>query len=49
MNINRQTTITERTMQPTAAKLIRWSGLAAMAAGIMLSGDVRHQGLRANG
>lgn len=35
MNINRQTTITERTMQPTAAKLIRWSGLAAMAAGIM--------------
>jgi hypothetical protein len=35
MNTNRQgATITERTMKPTAANLIRWAGLAALVAGI---------------
>jgi len=35
MNTNHQTARKERAMKPTAAKLIRWSGLAAMAAGII--------------
>src|SRR3712207_5893727 len=39
MNANRQTAVIqgnnkERTMKPTASKLIRWAGLAAMVAGI---------------
>jgi hypothetical protein len=40
MNTKRQTTVTkgnnkESTMKPTASKLIRWAGLAAMGAGII--------------
>ena len=43
MNANRQTTVSkgnnkERTMKITAASLIRWTGLAAMAAGIIFAG-----------
>jgi hypothetical protein len=43
MNANRQTTVLqannkERTMKITAANLIRWTGLAAMAAGIIFAG-----------
>jgi hypothetical protein len=38
MNINRQTAIKENKMKLTAAKLIRWSGLSAMAAGIIFAG-----------
>ena len=42
MNTNRQTTLIkgnkERTMKPTAAELIRWAGVAAMAAGIIFAG-----------
>jgi hypothetical protein len=38
MNTNSQTAaIKERKMQPTASNLIRWSGLAAMGAGIIFS------------
>ena len=32
-NTHRQTTVKESKMKPTAARIIRWSGLAAMAAG----------------
>ena len=36
---NRQVAeIKERTMTPTAAKLIRWAGLSAMVAGIIFAG-----------
>ena len=35
MNINRQPAIKESKMKITASKLIRWSGLAAMGAGIL--------------
>jgi hypothetical protein len=43
MNANRQTTVMkgnnkERTMKITAASLIRWTGLAAMVAGIIFAG-----------
>ena len=43
MNANRQTTVLqannkERTMKITATNLIRWTGLAAMAAGIIFAG-----------
>jgi hypothetical protein len=43
MNVNRQTTVLqannkERTMKITASNLIRWTGLAAMAAGIIFAG-----------
>src|SRR4029450_3883117 len=43
MNANRQTTMLqannkERTMKITASNLIRWAGLAAMAAGIIFAG-----------
>src|SRR3954451_10027189 len=42
MNANRQTAVMkgnkERTMKITAAKLIRWAGLSAMAAGIIFAG-----------
>ena len=43
MNANRQTTVLqannkERTMKITASNLIRWTGLAAMAAGIIFAG-----------
>jgi len=40
MNTNRQTAVTtkENKMKPTAANLIRWSGLAAMVAGIIFAG-----------
>jgi len=43
MNTNRQTTVIqgnnkERTMKITASNLIRWTGLAAMAAGIIFAG-----------
>jgi hypothetical protein len=38
MNINRQTAIKESKMQITASKVIRWSGLSAMAAGIIFVG-----------
>jgi hypothetical protein len=43
MNVNRQTTVIqgsnkERTMKITASNLIRWTGLAAMAAGIIFAG-----------
>jgi hypothetical protein len=43
MNANRQTTVIqankeERTMKMTTANLIRWAGLAAMAAGIIFAG-----------
>ena len=42
MNANRQTTVVtgnkEHTMQMTASNLIRWTGLAAMAAGIIFAG-----------
>jgi hypothetical protein len=42
MNANRQATVLqankERTMKITASNLIRWSGVAAMAAGIIFAG-----------
>lgn len=38
MSINRQTAIKENKMKITAEKLIRWTGLAAMAAGIIFAG-----------
>jgi len=38
MNINRKTAIKESKMKITASKLIRWSGLSAMAAGIIFAG-----------
>lgn len=38
MNINQQTAIKENNMQITTAKLIRWSGLSAMAAGLIFAG-----------
>ena len=38
MNINRQTTSQEHTMKLTTAKLIRWAGLSAMAAGLIFAG-----------
>lgn len=38
MNSNRQTAIKENNMKITSAKLIRWSGLSAMAAGIIFAG-----------
>jgi hypothetical protein len=43
MNANRQTTVLqankeERSMKITAAKLIRWAGLSAMAAGVIFAG-----------
>jgi hypothetical protein len=38
MNINRQTAIKESSMKITASKIIRWSGLSAMAAGIIFAG-----------
>src|SRR5436309_14396140 len=38
MNANRQTTIKESKMKPTASSLIRWAGLAAMGAGIIFAG-----------
>lgn len=38
MNINQQTAIKENKMQLTTANLIRWSGLSAMAAGLIFAG-----------
>lgn len=43
MNANRQTTVIqgsnkEHTMKMSASNLIRWTGLAAMAAGIIFAG-----------
>jgi hypothetical protein len=38
MKINRQTAIKESKMKITASKVIRWSGLSAMAAGIIFAG-----------
>lgn len=38
MNINRQTAIKEGKMKITASKVIRWSGLSAIAAGIIFAG-----------
>jgi len=38
MNINRQTAIKENKMKSTTSNLIRWSGLSAMAAGIIFAG-----------
>ena len=38
MNTNRQTAIKESKMKITPSKLIRWAGLAAMAAGIIFAG-----------
>src|ERR1044071_9580144 len=43
MNTNRQTTVIqgnnkERTMKITASNLIRWTGLAALVAGIIFAG-----------
>lgn len=35
MNINRQTAIKESNMKITSSKVIRWSGLAAMASGLI--------------
>ena len=38
VNTNRQTVIKESKMKITSAKLIRWAGLSAMAAGIIFAG-----------
>src|SRR5690349_14661226 len=38
MNMNRQTAIKESKMNITASKIIRWSGLSAMAAGLIFAG-----------
>ncbi len=38
MNTNQQTAIKENNMKITAANLIRWSGLSAMAAGLIFAG-----------
>ncbi|HEU4322718.1 MAG TPA: hypothetical protein VFS21_06175 [Roseiflexaceae bacterium] len=38
MNVNHQTASKERTMKPTTSGLIRWSGVAAMVAGVIFAG-----------
>jgi hypothetical protein len=38
MNTNKQTAIKESKMKITASNVIRWAGLAAVAAGIIFSG-----------
>lgn len=38
MSTRTQTAIKERSMQPTAASIIRWTGVAALAAGLIFAG-----------